>query len=104
MKKLVSLLLCLLLGLFAMARATKSAHAPTTGAKTAREKPTIQRADAEVLLNEADKTLAEEDTDEEVTSDGDSEDISDDDSGNAGDEDTSDDDGGDDDGGDNGGD
>ena len=67
MKKLASLLLCLSLGLFTLARATKSADTATTGGKTAHKKPTAQRADAEYLLNRAGKTLAEEDTDEEVT-------------------------------------
>jgi hypothetical protein len=103
MKKLVSLLLCLLLGLFAVVRATKPAHGPTVGVKTAHEKPTAQKAGAELLLDEADKMWAEENTDEEVTSDEDGEDINDDDNGDAGDEDTSDDDGGDDHSGDNGG-
>ena len=67
MKKLASLLLCFSLGLFTLARATKPVETATAGAKTAHKKQTAQRGDAEYLLNHAGKTLAEEDTDEEVT-------------------------------------
>lgn len=57
MKKLLPLLLCLSLAFFTVARATKPAHTPAGGAKTA-HKPTGQKADAENLLNDASKTLA----------------------------------------------
>jgi hypothetical protein len=72
MKKLVSLLLCLSLGFFTVARATKPTHTLVAGAKTVHEKPMVQRADAENLLNDAGKTLAEENTDDVTSDDGDS--------------------------------
>src|SRR5438477_12879041 len=66
MKKFVSLLLCLSLSLFIVARATKPAHTPAPDTKTAQSKPNGQEADAKTLLNDAN-------TDEEVASaDGDS--------------------------------
>jgi len=106
MQKFLPLLLCLLLSIFTVARATKPAHTPAPGTKTAQEPPTGQEADAKTLLNDGN-------TDEEVTSDNDDsievassdegEDMDDDDGGDApGDENTGDDDAGDDDGGDNG--
>src|SRR5436190_7298253 len=58
MKKFVSLLLCLSLSLFAVARAMKPNHAPTEVAKTVQKKPTGQKADAKTLVNDASKALA----------------------------------------------
>jgi hypothetical protein len=86
MKKFLPLLLCLLLSIFTVARATKPAYTPAPDTKTAQNKPSGQEADTKTLLDDAN-------TDEKVASD--------DDGGNAlGDEDTGDDDAGDDDGGD----
>ena len=107
MKKFLPLLLCLLLSIFTVARATKPAHTPAPDTKTAQNEPRGQEADAKTGLNDAN-------TDEDVTSDDDDsidgasdnegENMNDDDSGDAaGDEDTGDDDAGDDDGGDDGG-
>src|SRR5882757_2010372 len=58
MKKFVSLLLCLSLSLFAVARARMPNHALAAVAKTAQKKPTGQKADANTLLNVASKALA----------------------------------------------
>ena len=58
MKKFVSLLLCLSLSLFAVARAMKPNHTLVAVAKTAQKKPTGQKADAKTLLNDASKALA----------------------------------------------
>ena len=96
MNKLLPLLLCVLLSIFTVARATKPAHTPTPDTKTAQKPPTEQEADAKTLLNDAN-------ADEEPASD-EGEDMNDDDGGDTpGDEDTGDDDAGDDDGGDDGG-
>jgi hypothetical protein len=57
MKKLVSLLLCLSLSLFAVARAMKPGQILAVVAKTA-QKPTGQKADAKTLLDDANKALA----------------------------------------------
>ena len=107
MKKFLPLLLCLLLSIFTVARATKPAHTPAPDTKTAQKKPTGQEADAKTLLNDAntDEDVASDDDDStEDASDDDGEDMNDDDGGDApGDEDTGDDDAGDDDGGDDGG-
>ena len=104
MQKFLPLLLCLLLSIFTVARATKPAHTAAPDTKMTQKPPTGQEADAKTLLNDGN-------TDEEVTSDNDDsievassdegEDMNDDDGGNAaGDEDTGDNDGGNDDGGD----
>src|SRR6267154_2934113 len=58
MKKFVSLLLCLSLSLFAVARAMKPNHTLAAVAKTAQKKPTGQKADAKTLLDDANKALA----------------------------------------------
>jgi hypothetical protein len=58
MKKLVSLLLCFSLSLFAVARAMKPGEILTVVAKTAQKKPTGQKADAKTLLDDANKALA----------------------------------------------
>ena len=104
MKRFLPLLLCLLLGIFTVARAMKPTHMAVSDMKTAHNEPRGQDAEAKTLLNDAN-------TGEEVPSDGDDstepassddgEDVNDDGGGNAqGDEDTGDDDAGDDDGGD----
>jgi hypothetical protein len=58
MKKLVSLLLCFSLSLFAVARAMKPGEILAVVAKTAQKKPTGQKADAKTLLDDANKALA----------------------------------------------
>jgi hypothetical protein len=58
MKKLVSLLLCLSLSLFAVARAMKPGQILAVVAKTAQKKPTGEKADAKTLLDDANKALA----------------------------------------------
>src|SRR6266404_8449567 len=58
MNKFLPLLLCLLLSIFTVARATKPAHAPAPDTKTAQEKATKQKADAKTLVDDADKALA----------------------------------------------
>ena len=106
MKKFLPLLLCLLLDIFTVARATKPTHMAVPDMKTARNEPRGQEADAKTLLDNAN-------TGEEVASDGDdsTEPTSSDDGENAnddggvdapGDEDTGDDHVGDDDGDDDG--
>ena len=100
MNKFLALLLCLLLSIFTVARATKT-HTAVPDVKTAHNEPSSQEADAKTLLNGAN-------TGEEVASDGDDstepassddgENVNDDGGGDApGDEDTGDDDAGDDD-------
>jgi hypothetical protein len=104
MNKFLPLLLCLVLSIFTVARATKPTHMAVPNMKTAHNEPRGQEAEAKTLLNDAN-------TGEEVASDGDdstepassdnSEDVNDDDGGNAaGDENTGDDEARDDDGGD----
>lgn len=58
MKKFLPLLLCLLLSIFTVARATKPAHTPPPDTKMAQKKPTARKADAKTLLNDANKALA----------------------------------------------
>jgi len=58
MKKLVSLLLCLSLSLFTVARAMKPGQILAVVAKPAQKKPTGQKADAKTLLDDANKALA----------------------------------------------
>ena len=95
MKKFLSHLLCLLLSIFTVARATKPAHTPAPDTKTAQNAPRGQEAESKTLLNDTN-------TDEEAPSDGDDntepassddgEDVNDDGGGDApGDEDTGDD-------------
>jgi hypothetical protein len=104
MKKFLPLLLCLLLSIFTVARATKPAHTPAPDTKTAQKPPTGQGADAKTLLDDAntDEQVASGDDDSMGdASNAEGEDMNNDDGGNAaGDEDTGDDDGGNDDGGD----
>ena len=96
MKKFLPLLLCLLLSIFTVARATKPAHTPAPDTKTAQNEPRGQEADAKTLLNDAntDEEVASDDDDStEVASSDEGEDMNDDDGGDApGDEDTGDDD------------
>ena len=58
MKKLVSLSLCLSLSLFAVARATKPARTLAAIANAAQKQTTGQKADANTLLDDANKALA----------------------------------------------
>ena len=105
MNKFLPFLLCLLLSIFTVARATKT-HTAVPDMKTAHNEPSGQEGNAKTLLNDAN-------TGEEVASDGDGstepassddgEDVNDDGGGDApGDEDTGDDHAGDDDGDDDG--
>ena len=64
MKKFLPLLICLLLSIFTVVRATKPAHTLAPNTKIAQEKATGQEADAKTGLNDAN-------TDEDVTSDDD---------------------------------
>jgi hypothetical protein len=58
MKRLVCLLLCLSLSLFAVARAMKPSQMLAAVAKGADNKPTGQKADAKTLLDDANNALA----------------------------------------------
>jgi hypothetical protein len=103
MKKFLPLLLCVLISVFTVARATKPAHTPAFDTKTAEKKLTGQEADAKTLLNDAntDEGVA---SDNDGASDNEGENMNDDDGDNAAaDEDTGEDDGGDENGGDDGG-
>ena len=64
MKKLLPLLLCLSVSFLTVACVTKSVRTPAAGATTA-HKATGQKADAEILLNDANKELAAEISSEE---------------------------------------
>ena len=104
MQKFLPLLLCLLLNIFTVARATKPAHTAAPDTKMTQKPPTGQEADAKTLLDDAntdEKVASEDDDSTEVASSDEGEDMNDDDGGGApGDEDTGDDAAGDDDGGD----
>jgi hypothetical protein len=58
MKNFVSLLLCLSLSVFAVARAMTPGHTLAAVAKTAQKKPAGQKADAKTLLDNGSKALA----------------------------------------------
>ena len=58
MKNFVTLLLCLSLSVFAVARAMTPGHTLAAVAKTAQKKPTGQKADAKTLLDNGSKALA----------------------------------------------
>jgi hypothetical protein len=58
MKKFLPLFLCVLLSIFTVARATKSANTPAPDTKMAQQKPTVRQADAKTLLDDANKALA----------------------------------------------
>ena len=103
MKKFLPLLLCLLLSIFTVARATKPAHTPASDIRSAQKNPTEQEADEKTLLNDANDEDVPSDGDDstEPASSDDGEDVNDDGGGDApGDQATGDDDAGDDDGGD----
>ncbi len=107
MKKFLPLLVCLLLSIFTVARATKPAHTSGPDPKTAQNKPTGEEADTKTLLDDANTgeevASGDDDSMEDASSD-EGEDVNDDDGGDApGDEETGHDDAGDDDGGDDGG-
>jgi hypothetical protein len=106
MKNFLSLLLCLLLSIFTVARATKPAHTPAPDTKTAQKPPTGQGADAKTLLDDAntDEKVASDDDDSiDGASNNEGQDINDDGGDAPDDENTGDDDAGDDNGGDDGG-
>ena len=104
MNKFLPLLLCLVLSIFTVARATKPTHMAVPNKKTAHNKPRGQEAGAKMLLNDAnngEEVPSDGDDSVEPASGDDGEDVNDDGGGNApGDEDTGDDEEGDDDGGD----
>ena len=58
MKKFLPLFLCLLLSIFTVARATKSANTPAPDTKMAQKRPMARKADAKTLLDDANKALA----------------------------------------------
>ena len=58
MKKFLPLLLCLLLSIFTVARATKPANTPAPDTKMAQKRPMARKADAKTLLDDANKALA----------------------------------------------
>jgi hypothetical protein len=106
MKNFLPLLLCLLLSIFTLARATKPAHTPAPDTKTAQKPPTGQGADAKTLLDDAntDEKVASDDDDIiDGASNNEGQDINDDGGDAPDDENTGDDDAGDDNGGDDGG-
>jgi hypothetical protein len=104
MNKFLPLLLCLLLSIFTVARATKPAHTLAPDTRSAQKNPAGQEADAKTLLNDpntGEEVPPDGDDSTEPASSDDGEDVNDDGGGNApGDEDTGDDHAGDDDGGD----
>jgi hypothetical protein len=106
MKKFLPLLLCLLLSIFTVARATKPAYTPAPDTKTAQNKPSGQEADTKTLLDDAntdEKVASDDDGGTEPASSDDGEDVNDDGGGDAPrDKDTGDDHAGDDDGDDDG--
>src|SRR5260370_29654126 len=81
MKKFLPLLLCLLLSIFTMARATKPAHTPVSDTKPAQNKPRGQQADAKTLLGE--EVSSDDDDSTEVPSNNEGQDINDDGGGDA---------------------
>jgi hypothetical protein len=103
MNKFLPLLLCLLLSIFTVARATKSAHEAAPDTRRTQKNPTGQEADVKTLLNDentGDESPSDGDNSAEPASSDDGEKANDDGGGDVpGDEDTGDDDTGDDDGG-----
>jgi len=99
MKNFLPLLLCLLLSIFTVARATKLACTPIPDTKTAQNKPMGQQADTKTLFNNTntDEQVAfDNDDSTEVPSNNEDQDINDDGGGDApGDQNTGDDDAGD---------
>ncbi len=104
MNKFLPLLLCLLLSIFTMARATKPTRMAVPNIKTAHNKPRGQEAEAKTSFNDAntgDEVPSGGDDSTEPASSDDGEDVNDDGGGDApGDQATGDDDAGNDDGGD----
>ena len=101
MNKFLPLLLCLVLSIFTVVRATKPTHTALQDMKTADNKPRGQEADAKTLLNAntGEEVASDGDDSTEPASSDDGEDVNDDGGGDApGDEDTGDDHAGDDDG------
>ena len=103
MKTFLPLLLCLLLSIFTVTRATKPAHTPASDTRSAQNNPTEQEADQKTLLNDAnnDEDVPSDNDDNMAgASDNEGENMNDDDGGDApGDQETRDNDAGDDDGG-----
>jgi hypothetical protein len=100
MNRFLPLLLCLLLSIFTVARATKSAHAAAPDTRRAQKNPTGQEADVKTFNDEntGDEVPSNGDDNAEPASSDDGEEANDDGGGNApGDKDTGDDDTGDDD-------
>ena len=106
MNKFLPLLLCLVLSIFTVARATKPTHMAVLSKKTAHNEPREQEAEAKTLLDDAntgEEVPSGGDDSTEPASSDDGEDVNDDGGGDApGDEDTGDDHAGDDDEGDDG--
>ncbi len=104
MNKFLPLLLCLVLSIFSVARATKPTHMAVPNMKTAHNERRGQEAEAKTVLNDAntaEEVASDGDDSTEPASSDDGEDVNDDGGGDApGDEDTGDDHAGDDDGGD----
>ena len=104
MNKFLPLLLCLVLSIFTVARATKPTHMAVPNKKTAHNEPRGQEAEAKTLLddpNTGEEVPSDGDDSTEPASSDDGEDVNDDGNGDAqGDEDTGDNDAGEDDGGD----
>ena len=100
MKKFLPFLLCLLLSIFTMARATKPAHMPTPNTKSAQKNPSEQEADGKTLLsdeNNDEDVTSDDDGSMAGTSDNEGENVNDDDGSDApGDQQTGDNDAGDD--------
>ena len=102
MRKFLPLLLCLLVSIFTVARATKPAHTPIPDTKTAQNKPRGEEAEAKTLRGE--EVSSDDNDNMEDPSNNEGQDINDDGNGDApGDENTGDDDAADDNGGDDGG-
>ena len=103
MKQFLPLLLCLLVSIFTVARATKP-HTAVPDMKTAHNEPSGREADAKTLLNDAntgEEVASDDDDNTEPASSDDGEDVNDDDGGDAqGDQEAEDNDAGVDDGGD----
>ena len=101
MKKSLPLLLCLLLSIFTVARATKPSRTLAPDTKTAQNEPSGHEADAKMLLNDAktgEQAPSDDDGNMEVPSSDEGEDMNDDGGNASGDEETGADAGGDDDG------
>ena len=105
MNKFLPLLLCLLLSIFTLARATKPTQTTIPSTKTTHKEPSGQEADGKILFDDANTDEHGDDNDStEVPSSADGENTNDDGSGDAlGDQDAGDDHTGDDDGSDDGG-